>query len=94
MRFARRAAAPIGAEGSHVPLTSVAHQKGLARSDPPDRNEKQAQVVVDASIVGLMQAAHGTAPGGFIQLFGLGLHSGNEYKWKHRVQVNFKCIGS
>jgi hypothetical protein len=75
--------ARIGLDAFDAPPAPIAHQEGGALFHPPYRNEKQAQVMVHAPEIGLVQAAQRTAPGGVIDFSGFGLHAGNKYKRKH-----------
>lgn len=60
----------------------LAKQKRHALFDPDDGQEKQAQVVIDAGIVGLCQSADGAASGGSVDTSGFRLYPGDQ---KHGV---------
>jgi hypothetical protein len=78
-------AARVGLDAFGILLAPIARQEGRALFHAPYRNEKQAQVMVHAPEIGLVQAAQRTAPGGVVDFSGSGLHAGNKYKRKHNA---------
>lgn len=83
--------AQIGIDGIDILFTPIAHEKGRPFFHAPDRNEKQAQIVVNPAVIRLMKAAHRTAHWIVIQFFGFWLHTGNENKREHKKSGIMVC---
>jgi hypothetical protein len=58
--------------------TMSAKDKSFSLLNPDQRNEKQAEIVVDTLLIGLVQTATGAALGCLFQRFCLGLHACNK----------------
>ena len=49
------------------PMTAFAQNEGLAFFDPGHRNEKDLKIMIDALVIGLVQAANRTTSGVLVQ---------------------------
>jgi hypothetical protein len=60
-------AGEIGVELMKAPRASIAHDKRFAFFDSQNRNEEQAEVMVNAPVTGLIQPANRAPAGSLIQ---------------------------
>jgi len=57
------------------PMAAFTNDEGFAFFDPGHRNEEDLKIMIDAFVIGLLQAAYRTAPGLFIQNLGFWVYA-------------------